>query len=114
MFKRCSLITLLSFWVFSITGQTTLTLQPNGNYGKDAFISSNVLNNGLGNSTEFDAGAWTISGSLVVIRSLIDFNLSSLPIGASIQSAKLTLYNNPNVVNANANGQHVHVLCNNS
>ena len=108
MFKRCSLITLLLLMAFSIKGQTTLTIQPNDNLGKDAFISSNVPNAGQGNSTEFDAGAWTISGSLVVIRSLIDFNLSSLPLGASIQSAQLTLYNNPNAVNANANGQHVH------
>ena len=95
--------------VFTINSQTILTLQPNGNFGKDAFISSNVLDAGQGNSTEFDASAWTIFGSPFTIRSLIDFDLSSLPMGATIQSAQLTLYNNPNAQNGYANGQHVHV-----
>jgi hypothetical protein len=94
--------------VFSMNGQTILTLQPNGNLGKDAFISSNVLDAGQGNSTEFDASAWTIFGSPITIRSLIDFDLSSLPFGSTIQSAQLTLYNNPNAQNGYANGQHVH------
>ena len=85
---------------------TTLTLQPNGAVGKDAFISSNVPNAGQGTSPELDAGAWTIFGSPLSIRGLIDFDLSSLPAGASIQSATLTLYNNPNAVNGFANGQH--------
>lgn len=89
-------------------GQNTLTLQPNASVGKDAFISSNV-STGQGNSTEFDAGTWTISGNPLSIRSLIDFDLSSLPSGAIIQSAVLTLYNNPNSVNGYANGQHSHV-----
>jgi hypothetical protein len=109
MFKIYSLITFLFFLVFISNGQTTLILQPNGDLGKDAFISSNVLDAGQGNSTEFDAGAWTIFGEPLAIRSLIDFDLSSLPFGATIQSAQLTLYNNPNAQNANANGQHVHV-----
>jgi hypothetical protein len=87
-----------------------LILQPNGTDGKDAFISSNILEGGQGNSTEFNAGAWTISGSPLSIRSLIDFDLNSLPVGASIQSAKLTLFNNPNSQNGYANGQHVHEI----
>ncbi len=109
MLKQYSLLPFLLFMVLSTMGQTTLTLQPNGNLGKDAFISSNVPTNGQGNSSEFDAGAWTISGSPLTIRSLIDFDLSSLPVGAVIQSAILTLYNNPNAQNRYANGQHSHV-----
>ena len=92
-----------------MNGQTTLTLQLNATNGKDAFISSNVPNGGQGNSTEFDAAAWTIGGLPLTIRSLIDFDLSSLPVGATIQSAVFTLYNNPNAQNGYANGQHVHV-----
>ena len=92
-----------------MNGQTTLTSQLNAANGKDAFISSNVPNGGQGNSTEFDAAAWTIGGLPLTIRSLIDFDLSNLPVGATIQSAVLTLYNNPNAQNGYANGQHVHV-----
>ncbi|WP_297511553.1 DNRLRE domain-containing protein [Flavobacterium sp.] len=88
---------------------TTVTIQPNATVGKDAFISSNVLSTGQGNSPELDACAWTIFGTPISIRGLIDFNLSSIPTGATIQSATLTLYNNPNAVNGYANGQHVHV-----
>jgi hypothetical protein len=109
MFKIYSLISSLFLMVFSMNGQNTLTLQPNASAGKDAFISSNVPTSGQGNSTEFDAGAWTISGNPLSIRSLIDFDLSGLPAGATIQSAVLTLYNNPNSLNGYANGQHSHV-----
>ncbi|MEM0544016.1 DNRLRE domain-containing protein [Flavobacterium sp. j3] len=46
-------------------------------------------------------------GQPLAIRGLIDFDLSSLPAGVTIQSATLTLYNNPTSQNGNANGQHV-------
>ena len=35
--------------------------------------------------------------------------MSSLPLGTTIQSAQLTLYNNPDAQNGYANGQHVHI-----
>jgi hypothetical protein len=107
MYKLYYSITFLFFIIFSFNGQITLTLQPNASLGKDAFISSNVPNGGQGTSPEFNAAAWTIFGSPLAIRGLIDFDLSSLPAGATIQSATLTLYNNPNSQNGNANGQHV-------
>jgi hypothetical protein len=85
-----------------------LTLQPGATAGKDAFISSNVPSVGQGNSPEFNAASWTIFGSPLSIRGLVDFDLSSLPTGATLLLASLTLYNNPNSLNGNANGQHVH------
>lgn len=91
-----------------ITYSHCTTIQPNAISGKDAFISDNVPTGGQGNSTELDAGAWTISGTLLKIRGLIDFDLSTVPSGATIESAVLTLYNNPNSQNGNANGQHAH------
>lgn len=98
---------MLATLVTSTAQTNTLTLQPNGNLGKDAFISSNVLNVGQGTSQEINAAAWTIFGQPLAIRGLIDFDLSSLPAGVTIQSATLTLYNNPTSQNGNANGQHV-------
>ncbi|MEN9335597.1 MAG: hypothetical protein RLZZ500_584 [Bacteroidota bacterium] len=109
MSKKYALIAALVALISTVQSQTTLTLQPNATAGKDAFISSNVPTTGQGNSPELDAGAWTISGSPLTLRGLIDFDLSSLPTGAIVQSATLTLYNNPSAVNGYANGQHVHV-----
>ena len=106
MSKKYAVIAALVAFISTVQSQTTLTLQPNATAGKDAFISSNVPTTGQGTSPELDAGAWTIFGSPLSIRGLIDFDLSSLPAGASIQSATLTLYNNPNAVNGFANGQH--------
>lgn len=88
---------------------TQLTLQPNDADGKDNLLSDNMPDNSQGNSTELNAGAWTIFGSPVKIRGLLGFDLSSIPSGAAIQSATLTLYNNPNSQNGYGNGQHSHV-----
>ncbi|MBC7524861.1 MAG: DNRLRE domain-containing protein [Flavobacterium sp.] len=90
-----------------ITYSFCTIIQPDATIGKDAFLSDNV-SNGQPNSPEFNAGAWTISGTPLKIRGLLDFNLSTVPTGTSIDSAILTLYNNPNSQNGNANGQHVH------
>jgi hypothetical protein len=43
--------------------------------------------------------AWTSGGNPVVVRSLINFDLSSIPDGTTIKSAKLSLYNNSTSVN---------------
>ena len=76
--------------------QTVLTLQPNGTAGKDAEIFScgpcgyNTRN--FGNIAENCAIAWTKSGSSHNIRSLIQFDLSSIPVTAAIQNATLSLF----------------------
>ncbi|MEO8086193.1 MAG: DNRLRE domain-containing protein [Bacteroidota bacterium] len=76
--------------------QHALVLQPNGTVGKDAEIFSCVpcgysVRN-FGNIAENCAIAWTKSGASHNIRSLIQFDLSSIPNGAIIQSAALSLY----------------------
>ncbi len=97
-----------------LEAQTTVTLQPDAATGKDSFLSDNVPDNSQASSPELDAGAWTIFSSPVTIRGLLGFNLSSIPANAIIQSATLTLYNNPNSQNGYANGQHSHVSGSNS
>ena len=108
MLKKYILLLTLLFIVPFANCQNTIVLQPDATLGKDAFISDNVPNGGQGNSSELDAGAWTINGIPLKIRGLINFDLSTVPSGATIESAVLTLYNNPNSQNGNANGQHVH------
>jgi hypothetical protein len=78
----------------------TMVLQPDSALGKDANI--HLLNlpptgedNNWGGSPDFATGAWTWSGNPGVIRSLIQFDLSSIPLAAVITDARLSLYNNP-------------------
>ncbi|MCX6276363.1 MAG: DNRLRE domain-containing protein [Bacteroidetes bacterium] len=92
------IIVLLAVASFSLSssGQTTVTLQPNGTTGKDAEIFSCVpcgySTQNFGNIAENCAIAWTKNGASHNIRSLIQFDLSSIPANATIQSAVLSLY----------------------
>lgn len=77
----------------------TLTLQPTNN--------SNEVHFGLLGSTpisdpaapELVAAAWTNGGSPFLLRGAFKFDLSSIPITATILTAKLTLYSNPTPLN---------------
>ena len=106
---KSKILFLLLFLAGFVEAQTTLTLQPDATTGKDSFLSDNIPNNSQSSSPELAAGAWTIFGDPVRLRGLLEFNLSSIPANAIIQSATLTLYNNPNSQNGYANGQHSHV-----
>ncbi len=74
------------------SAQITLTLQPNAQDGKDAGVSSLFPTNNYANVDELTAMAWTSSGSFNIGRTFIDFDLSSIPTNAVIQSAILSLY----------------------
>src|ERR1041385_6955140 len=85
---------------------TTLVLQPDSATGQDAPIYTHYASTNLGSDPELNAEAWTYQGTPGVGRSLINFDLSSIPSGATINSATLTLYNNPQSSNGLQNGQH--------
>lgn len=74
--------------------QTVLTLQPDPSSGKDAVLHglSSQRNLNFGSNQQFVANAWTFSGEEAQIRSVIDFNLSSIPASATILSAYLQLF----------------------
>lgn len=89
-------------WGFA-QAQTTITLQPDPLTGKDAMLhglSSEANSNG-GDNALFIANAWTFDGISGVVRSVIEFNLTSIPANAVIGSAKLSLY-----ASDNATAQH--------
>ncbi len=69
-----------------------LTLQPDSIKGKDALISYYSPNTNFGNHISMHPDCWTIGGNLDIIRGLIQFDLSSLPTGVSIDSAFLCFY----------------------
>ena len=79
----------------SLTAQDTLILQP-GMEGKDAYIND-YYNTNFGDYPNMYALTTTSGGDLFTSRSLLEFDLSSIPPGADILAAKLSLYfaNNP-------------------
>lgn len=87
---------------FSFAQEKILVLQPNGELGKDAYVHSYLNDENLGVWPEMLAGAWTHNGDTADYRSYIDFDLSQLPEGSEIKSAKLSLYASRN----SGNGTH--------
>lgn len=78
--------------VKSTKAQTIITLQPDAQEGKDAKIWDLNPNTNYGTDIHYSAWAWTWSGSPGAARGLIEFDLSSIPLGATITEAKLSLF----------------------
>lgn len=69
-----------------------LVLQPDATAGKDALLINGTLgNNNYGTNDLFNAWRYT-AGSWYIRRSLLQFDLSAIPVNAVIVSATLTLY----------------------
>lgn len=86
---------LLPLCTFAQTSQTTtMFLKPDETCGKDALLHglSSEVNVNYGNTPQLAADAWTFLGEPGVIRGIIEFDLSSIPLGCSINNAKLSLY----------------------
>lgn len=67
----------------------TITLQPDDSTGIDSWIQSNVATRNNGSTTDLCIGEW--DGGSASCKSLLKFDLSSIPLGAVIVSAVLTL-----------------------
>jgi PKD repeat protein len=105
--KKLLASVMLLIIISEVAGQAlqTVVLRPGPTDGKDAVIAScvpcgfNVLN--YGNRQTTDIIAWTNSGSLSHLRTLMQFDLSIIPAGVNIVEAKLNLYYAPPPINAN-------------
>jgi pimeloyl-ACP methyl ester carboxylesterase len=84
----------------SIFAQTTVTISSGTNW-TDALLYSKSGNTNYATYSHFAATAWT-NGGADFKRTLVRFNLSSLPAGVTIQSAKLYLYSDPTVTSSSA------------
>ncbi|MCB0582283.1 MAG: DNRLRE domain-containing protein [Phaeodactylibacter sp.] len=81
---------------FSLLAAQTFTIRPDSEAGKDAEIWS--YQTGLTDGGYRESGnvfTWTMGGSLAVKRSLMAFNLDSLPPAENLMDARLNLYFNP-------------------
>ncbi len=78
----------------------TLSSQPTNNPNEVHILGNNTgINNGDANSPDFVCAAWTMGGQPITSRSIVKFDLSTIPSNAIIISAKLTLYSNPTPLN---------------
>jgi len=106
---------LMAIDTFGLTGVDTLqinvytggktpasvTLSPINNPNEFQYVGNVGIDYSSGQtSKELGAEAWTMSGSVVFVRSAFRFDLSGLTAGA-ITSAKLSLYSNPTPYTAN-------------
>lgn len=100
--KKYLLCFFLAFVSLLSYGQlVSVHLKPGPAVGKDAFLASFGSNVNYGNHPEFSAMGWTCSGSNCVSRGLLEFDLSSIPVGAVVQSASLNLYANTSPISGN-------------
>ena len=72
--------------------QHTIVLQPDSSAGKDAEVSSYYPDNNYGKYYTLHPYSWTIYGASSVVRGLIQFDLSSIPNDATIDSAFISFY----------------------
>ncbi len=89
--KTTFLICLILLGSDFLISQETLLLQPNGEQGKDSYLSSINNSTNYGNSKELKARAGTFEEEPSNSRGLVAFDLSAIPEDVEIISAKLTL-----------------------
>jgi hypothetical protein len=98
----------MSVLVKPAIGQQTLTLQPYDNRTEYQVVTLNGSDLSGWGPSSFDVAAWTSSGNAYNFRSLLKFDLSSIPANATIKSAHVFLYSHPtptpggNFVDANS------------
>ena len=98
--KRLSSFFAIIFLLVSIlsslaqTNVKTLVLRPGPSDGIDSDIRTDLPDTPRGWSPDFIANAWTAQGNYFTQRSLLKFDLSQIPAGASVVQSTLYLFTN--------------------
>jgi hypothetical protein len=71
-----------------------LTMQPSAADGNDidAFITTQNVSANFGSYQTYESEVWTCSGPICIGRSLIRFDMSSIPAGATVFAGTMSLY----------------------
>lgn len=96
---RCFLLCIVLLLSLAVRAHTVVTFQPDSACGKDATIASFWPNNTGGLHGDFLACAWTYQGNPSTTRALVEFDLSTIPAGATIISATLDLFHHVSLNN---------------
>lgn len=78
-----------------------LTLSPSNNPDESLIAGNSSGDFTSPHFTEVDAATWTIGGQQLSLRGAFKFDITSIPSGATIVSAKLSLFSNPTPLNGN-------------
>ncbi len=78
-----------------------VTFSPSNNPDESLIAGNSAHDFTSPNFTEVDASTWTINQETLSGRGVFKFDLSSIPSGATIVSAKLSLFSNPTPSNGN-------------
>ena len=109
--KRIIVLIIAIFMINIANAQTTIILRPDSTTGKYAIIPSLYPNDNYYNLfVDFAAAATTNGGNFTAGRSLIDFDLSSIPAMAVITGATLNLYSYNSPSNSTNLGDNVSYL----
>ncbi|MBK7027893.1 MAG: DNRLRE domain-containing protein [Bacteroidales bacterium] len=92
--KKLSTLLFFLLVLLDTQAQVTLVLNPGPEDGKDANIRTDQPDSNYGNSMDFIANAFTAQSFFFVQRSFMAIDLSSIPQGAQIQHADISLYCN--------------------
>ncbi|MFN0189478.1 MAG: DNRLRE domain-containing protein [Bacteroidia bacterium] len=100
--KNVLLFLLLFMFPFVSNSQVvTLQLKPGAAQGKDAYLADFGATTNYGQHPEYAGFGWTCGGNPCVGRGVLEFDLSSIPLGSTIVDARLNLYANTSPVNGN-------------
>ncbi len=98
------------------SGTTKRVVIQSPNDIKDAYLSSLVPSTPKSRTKQNLVIAWTTLGDLTIVRSIISFNYSAIPVNTSIKKAEITLYADTSINaygNVNQTGHSKHTGTNN-
>ncbi len=93
--KTCLIFTLSICFLYVNCQVVTRIFRPGPGEGKGTEVMDTAPDENLAWIPRFDAAAWTNGGIPLIIRSFIEFDLSSIPQNAVVFSAKLSMFCNP-------------------